>query len=162
VVERALGRSPDVFAGEYDVGTLSIPGATVEDAIPVPGSAAGFDPAVYAEALWFRPGGIVDIDPESVAPPGAEAYEVLPQWFGLAQLTATGALERRGSFFFGSFYIAHPIARFPAGLYGAHAVTFILGAGVPLPAGDPGHSCVISEESGLPIVDSPLCGLGME
>jgi hypothetical protein len=89
----------------------------------------------------------------------AESYEVLPQGFGLAQLVATGALEHFGSdFFFDSyFYIARAIPRFPAGLNGAHAVVFVLGTGVPLPAGSPGHSCVLSEETGLPQANEFLC-----
>jgi hypothetical protein len=109
--------------------------------------------------LWFSPGGVVDIDPALViSSTPAERYDVLPQGFGLAQLVATGDIELRGSAFpFGEYYIARPIPRFPAGLYGAHLVQFILGRGVPLPAGSPGHSCVISEETGLPIANDVIC-----
>ncbi|HXJ34551.1 MAG TPA: hypothetical protein VMS22_11020 [Candidatus Eisenbacteria bacterium] len=49
------------------------------------------------------------------------------------------------------------IPRFPAGLAGAQAVSFTLGRGVPMPAGDPGHSCVISEETGLSLANERLC-----
>ena len=38
--------------------------------------------------------------------------------------------------------------RFPAGLAGAHSVTFLVMNGTPYPDGDPGHSCVITEETG--------------
>lgn len=38
--------------------------------------------------------------------------------------------------------------RFPAGLAGAHSVKFLLLRGVPKPDGNPGHSTVISEETG--------------
>ena len=31
----------------------------------------------------------------------------------------------------------------PAGLYGAHSVTFIVPKGVPSPLGNPGHSTVL-------------------
>jgi hypothetical protein len=31
---------------------------------------------------------------------------------------------------------------YPAGLYGAHAETFVIPAGVPAPLGNPGHSAV--------------------
>jgi hypothetical protein len=41
--------------------------------------------------------------------------------------------------------------RFPAGLSGAHSVRFILARGVPMPDGSPGHSTVISEETGQPV-----------
>ena len=39
----------------------------------------------------------------------------------------------------------------PAGLNGAHSVRFILAKGVPMPDGRPGHSTVISEETGQPV-----------
>ncbi|MCB1470277.1 MAG: hypothetical protein KDK08_24725 [Rhizobiaceae bacterium] len=38
---------------------------------------------------------------------------------------------------------------FPAGLSGAHAAKFVLAPGVPKPQGDPGHSCVIEQDSGV-------------
>ena len=41
--------------------------------------------------------------------------------------------------------------RFPAGLFGGHKVSFILGKGVPYPDGDPGRSSVTSEETGQPV-----------
>lgn len=161
VVERALGRAVDAFGASYGVGTLSLPGATVEEATPTPsGVPAGFDPEFYDVALRFNPGGFVDIAPADVVPGGAEAYEILPHQFGLAQLIGAGAIENVGSYFFGPLLIKEPIVRFPAGLFGAHAAVFVLGHGVPLPPGDPGHSCVVSEDTGLPIVDGPLCGIG--
>ncbi|QUS39275.1 hypothetical protein RPMA_10830 [Tardiphaga alba] len=75
----------------------------------------------------------------------AENYEVLPQQAGLVQLLQTGALtqNRRGE------YIVNRKTRFPAGLGGAHSVTFLVMNGVPYPDGDPGHSCVVVEESGI-------------
>lgn len=154
-IESALGRSIDVFAGAYEVGTLTVPSAVVTVASPSasPNTPPGFDPWTYMSALWFTPGGLVDVDPSGVVPLGhAERYVVLPQEFGLAALVASGDLERRDSY----FYIARPIPRFPAGLYGAHAVSFVLGRGVPMPDGNPGHSCVVSEETGLP-VEGTLC-----
>jgi hypothetical protein len=161
-VEDGLGRPVDTMAGGYSVGTLSLPSATVVGSGPPSSVPPGFDPAVYQQlGSRFNPGGVVDIDSSlvvSAAP--AEPYEVLPKGFGLAQLVATGALEYRGGdFFFGQFYIASAIPRFPAGLYGAHAVTFVLGSGVPLPAGSPGHSCVISEDTGLPVANEFICSV---
>lgn len=38
--------------------------------------------------------------------------------------------------------------RFPAGLNGGHSVRFMLAKGVPMPEGSPGHSEVLSEETG--------------
>ncbi|MGH3640857.1 MAG: hypothetical protein ACRDUX_17710, partial [Mycobacterium sp.] len=153
-VEDALGRPVDIVAGSYSVGTLSLPAGIVEGSSPPAVVPPGFDPAVYQLGLWFNPGGVVDIDPSLVVSTArAEPYEVLPQGFGLAQLVAVGALEPRD----GYFYIARAIPRFPAGLYGAHSVTFMLGRGVPLPAGSPGHSCVIAEETGRPVINEFSC-----
>jgi len=161
-VERALGRPVDVIAGDYAVGTVSLPSAEVE-ATPTPADVpTGFDPSVYQIGLRFSPGGVVDVAPASVVPSGlAESYVVLPQAFGLAQLVATEDLELRGdSFDFPpTFYIARPIPRFPAGLFGAQAAFFVLGTGVPMPPGDPGHSCVVSEETGQPVANETLCAI---
>lgn len=94
----------------------------------------------------FYAGGIVEIDPNDVfAPPKAQAYDVLPQQAGLLQLLRAGSLEGTHD---GYFLITKPIARFPAGLNGAHGVKIIVKKGVPLPAGNPGHSMVIMEETG--------------
>jgi len=155
-VEDALGRAVDTVLGHYEIGTIALPSGTVTATLPPVGTPAGFDGAVFRlHGLRFSPGGVVEIDPAvvvSAAP--AERYEVLPQGFGLAQLVATGGLEHRDDF----FYIARAIPRFPAGLNGAHSVDFVLAAGVPMPAGDPGHSCVFSEETGQAIGFSGRCG----
>ena len=162
VVQRGLSRAIDTFAASYDVGTLRLPIGTVEADVVSPNHApAGLDPSIYAGALRFSPGGIIDINPaQVVSPHAAEVYEVLPEHMGLAQLVGSGALEAHaGSFFGGDFFILRAIPRFPAGLAGSLAVRFVLGRGVPVPAGDPGHSCVVSEATGLPILNAQLCGL---
>ena len=97
------------------------------------------------EMYRFSPGGVVDIDAKAVvgsAP--ASRYEVLPQQAGLVQLLASGTLKQNSL----GEYIVRDKIRFPAGLYGAHSVTFLVMKGAPYPDGDPGHSCVIVEESG--------------
>jgi hypothetical protein len=157
-VEGALGRTVDVFAAAYAIGTLSLPsGSTAATATPA--APPGFDPNIYSRGIRFTPGGVVDIDPAAVVPTGlAQAYDVLPAEMGLAQLVASGALVATSEGGFPDHYlIAEPIPRFPAGLYGSEAVWFVLGGGVPLPAGNPGHSCVVSEETGLPIVNAQFC-----
>jgi hypothetical protein len=93
----------------------------------------------------FSPGGVIDIDAKTVissAP--ASGYEVLPQQAGLVQLLDSGALTQNSV----GEYIVREKMRFPAGLYGAHSVTFLVMKGAPYPGGDPGHSCVIVEDSG--------------
>jgi Ca2+-binding EF-hand superfamily protein len=137
--------------------------------------------AMWREALRFAPGGVAQNDPrEVVSPLPVAKYAVLPQQAGLAQLIEEGALEVIGMsqvIELGGTRIITPGAggpvvkgvsphevhtmpselrilrkmRFPAGLSGAHAVRFVLARGVPYPDGDPGHSCVRSEETGAPV-----------
>ncbi len=98
-----------------------------------------------SEMYRFSPGGVVEIDPKTVVSSvPATGYEVLPQQAGLVQLLASGALRQNGL----GEYIVREKIRFPAGLNGAHSVTFLVMKGVPYPDGDPGHSCVIGEETG--------------
>lgn len=130
--------------------------------------------AIWQQMLKFRPGGLVRIDPDAVvADLKSMPYSVLPQQAGLAQLVESGALsivaysnpeiigrrrtdqivvvpEGTKQIFVGapSEFVILKKMRFPAGLTGAHAVHFLLAPGVPLPDGDPGHSCVIDKESG--------------
>ena len=93
----------------------------------------------------FSPGGVTEIDPKTVVGSvPAASYEVLPQQAGLVQLLASGDLKQNSV----GEYIVRQKIRFPAGLYGAHSVTFLVMKGTPYPDGDPGHSCVIVEESG--------------
>lgn len=99
------------------------------------------DPDALNALMHFSPGGIVDLDPATVvASEKAEPYVVLPQEAGLVQLLQEGSLSRQAN---GVYRIDKPVARFPAGLSGAHSVRFQLGTDVPLPAGSAGHSSVI-------------------
>lgn len=47
----------------------------------------------------------------------------------------------------GAYVVLAPM-RYPAGLYGAHSVTFIISEGVPRPEGNPGHSAVLDMNFG--------------
>lgn len=100
--------------------------------------------ALKQEMDRFHPGGVVTFDPKAVvsAHP-VEPYAVLPQEAGLRQLIDQGLIEPQGN----GFRVMKPIPRFPAGLNGAHGVVFFLDSGVPMPAGDSGHSSV-SDASG--------------
>jgi hypothetical protein len=150
--ENAVGSDADHVAGIYSLSNVSVPDMSFEDLAPLAQSrmAPGdFDTESWQSGLRFTPRGMVRFDPGSVvAKEPAKAYEVLPQEFGLSQLVHTGQLVRLSS---GLFRIAQPIAQFHAGLAGAHAVRFVLGKGVPMPAGNPGHSCVVTEETGEPV-----------
>jgi len=95
--------------------------------------------------LRFNPGGIITINAKSVVSDAQVAdYEVLPQEAGLLQLVTSGALEIISN---GQFRVVKKM-RYPAGLAGAHGQKFLIKRGVPEPTGDPGHSCVFSEDKG--------------
>lgn len=156
IIEHAIGRPVDIFAGVYDLGSISLPSGTPGRPVKRNWTAVtGQDGGVYREFVRFYPGGLSEIDPATVvAPAPAQRYDVLPSEAGLIQLIKAGSIEARNN---GVFHIVKPIGRFPAGLAGAQAVTFILGKGVPMPAGNPGHSCVISEATGAALRNTPIC-----
>lgn len=154
--QRAVGEEADHVGGAYGLVSITVPDMAVAEVPRGSGPPApeGFDARTWREALRFSPGGLARFDPASVVSmQPAQSYEVLPQQIGLAQLVYSGHLERSG----GTFRIARPIPYFPAGLNGAHSVTFVLGKGVPMPGGSPGHSCVIVEETGEPASPRPAC-----
>ncbi len=158
------------MAGHYDLGWVKLPsGRSDTSAKPRQASGSlvihkgnrrfrmtddGFEEmvasntpsALQSDLRRYYPDGVATVDPESVVTDGkAEAYDVLPQQAGLIQLMESGALSVLSD---GTFSIDKPIARFPAGLNGGHSVRFVLRRGVPMPAGNPGHSRVLIEETG--------------
>ncbi|MCP4183427.1 MAG: hypothetical protein GY761_08925 [Hyphomicrobiales bacterium] len=105
-------------------------------------------PELERSLLRFNPGGVVKINVKSVVSDApTHDYEVLPQETGLLQLVSSGALNVISR---GQFKIVKKI-RYPARLTGSHSVKFLLKAGVPEPDGNPGHSCVFSEDKGEPV-----------
>jgi Ca2+-binding EF-hand superfamily protein len=170
-VARETGKTPEGVFGRYEVGAFSVPSGTIQTAsdpnkpqvlviqksagtLTIQGDPKGVvvqTPSVRGlenDLRRFNPGGVIDIDPASVvARLPVARYEVLPEQAGLIQLVRAGALSQNRS---GEFLIQKKI-RFPAGLTGAHSVTFVLLRGAPLPDGDPGHSDVIAEETGQKI-----------
>lgn len=156
VVEHTLGRPVDVLSGVYRLRSVRLPSGQLPEspkqARPVP---QGMDERLWRDFVQFNPDGVNEIDPARVvAPKPAQRYDVLPQEAGLVQLVQDGSLKVLSD---GMFHIVKPIARFPAGLNGGHSVTFLLGKGISMPTGSPGHSCVISEETGEPLRPSPRC-----
>jgi Ca2+-binding EF-hand superfamily protein len=166
VVRKMTGKAPDVIAASYSVSMFSAPsgkidtdrgerGASVvirkrEGTLTIIGNGGNttiqMGPSrARDEMLRFFPGGVMEIDPKTVVSSGsAMQYEVLPSQAGIVQLLASGALSENRS----GEYIVRKKIRFPAGLHGAHSVTFLIMKGTPYPDGDPGHSCVIVEETG--------------
>jgi Ca2+-binding EF-hand superfamily protein len=165
-IRRATGKEPSVVTAKYSIGSVAVPSGKIETlqddrqpllviqkgqgTLNITGDSknvivqAGPSRARDDLSRYF-PGGVLDIDPKAVvASAAAEAYQVLPAQGGLVQLLSTGALTQNGS---GEYIIRQKI-RFPAGLYGANAVTFLVLKGAPYPDGDPGHSCVIREDNG--------------
>ncbi len=150
----SLKRSPDAVFGAYSAQRVSLPSGQITRAergkAPLP---KGFDAGTWPDAARFWPGGLVQIDPNTVvAKAGVERYKVLPSQMGISQLVGSGAIVRDGQ---GRFRLVRPIAHMPPSMGGAHSVTLIIAKGVPVPPGSPGHSCIISEASGEKM--GPLC-----
>lgn len=165
-IRQAVGRQPDLVATAYSLIGFSIPSGKTESARnarerarmlgieKVEGSTRvdGSFSSVIARAKPSRirndlfdtaPGGLLEIDSKSVVSSvPAEPYEVYPQEAGLLQLLDNGTLTQNRS----GEYIVQKKTRFPAGLAGGHSVKFVVPRGIPIPEGDPSHSCVVAEE----------------
>lgn len=136
-ITRALGRAPDVVSKAYAVSGFDVPSGTVLNA-PFGTNTDGL----------AGPRTVVHIDPATVvASQPAKAFDVLPGNAGLSQLLQEGALVKMGD---REYRVTRKI-RFPAGLYGAQLAKFWIPKGVPVPDGDPGHSCVMSEATRKPL-----------
>jgi hypothetical protein len=198
VLSALLGRPPTLFLSAYTIGTVDLAGAGILPLQPLPGArdlpVDGPAAEVWRQVMAKNPGGLVDIDPETVFTISSKGpYTVLPEAAGLAQLVEQGLLEplpraeavdlriedeegrvKIGDKTFrpeagddvilmnGITYTeetplnwvgrALPTYRikgamtFPAGLLGAHSVTFLLPPGVPFPNGERGHSVIKPEE----------------
>ncbi len=166
------------------------PAATAALPLTRPRTETGPSAGVWREFYRYFPGGLADLDPQSVvALLSVKPYDVLPEQAGIAELIERGALEP-GDFararVFGNFTVVGNVTvtgaeqtdeyqlamsfrivrkmRLPTGLSGAHAVKFVLAKGVEMPDGDPGHSTIVSEETGeelrRPIPTPPLAPAG--
>ncbi len=167
-IRTKAGKAPDVVAAKYSVGSYSVPSGKIETlrdqrkqsqplviqksqgSLNIVGDASNIiiqaGPSRARDEMdRFFPGGVTQIDSKSVvADVPVAAYEVLPAQAGLVQLLTTGALTQNSA----GEYIVRQKIRFPAGLSGAHSVTFLIMKGAPYPDGDPAHSCVSVEENG--------------
>jgi Ca2+-binding EF-hand superfamily protein len=158
-VSRAIGKRVSVLAAQSSFNDVAVPSGTFR-----PVQIENRDSRLLAKLFrmlrtdvdWgtdglkhelrrLNPAGVIEVDPQHVISSlPAERYEVLPQGLGLIQLVHSGAIVRSGH----DEYLITRKIRFPAALYGGHSVRFLLLRDVPLPDGDPGHSRVISEETG--------------
>jgi Ca2+-binding EF-hand superfamily protein len=136
-VETLADPHPKLVIIEDDSGTLHIEGNPADFIVRAgPRRARG-------DLYYYWPGGLVEIDPKSVvASLPVQTYEVFPQEAGLVQLLESGALKQNRA----GEYVVEKKTRFPAGLAGGHSVKFLVPRGVPVPDGDPGHSCVTVED----------------
>ena len=140
-LQHSPGRQPKAIFGQYSVQRVRLPSGTItraksEDAVLPP----GFDRLMWSDAVRFWPGGLVVIDPRLVvAEASVERYQVLPSQMGLAQLIGSGAIQRLPN---GQFLIVRPITHMPPSMGGSHSVTLQLAPGIPMPPGDPVHSCI--------------------
>lgn len=158
-VEWATGKRPAVLGFQYMTVHLSAPsmshsmkaayfGAVRPEGTPASGP-------VWREFLEYSPGGLIRVDPAKLdANHPTHRLAVLPQAAGIAQLIEEGLLEPvtgnlEGGRMPNAFRIIGKMT-FPYGLNGAHSTRFILKRGVPMPDGDPGHSCVVPEDPSLP------------
>jgi hypothetical protein len=150
-VKETIGQRPALMKAIYKLVAISLPSlesTTLASRL----SFVEWLARRYASEYW--PAGVIEIDPATVtARRPVERYEVLPAQAGLMQLVDQGALTENWSL----EYVINRKIRFPAGLSGAHAVNFRLPRGVPEPDGDPGHSCVIWEETGKPLRKDEFC-----
>lgn len=161
VIERHIGRKPDMSLEQYGILTTRVGAEVVSYAASskVASAPDGFDKETWARHIQSMPGGVVTVQKESVVSDvPAEDYLVLPKWAGISKLVGSGALVPidRG------FKIVKPIPYFPTGLHGGYSSYFLLGKGVPMPQGKAGHSCVRSEETGKVVQPGVYCERGTE
>ena len=175
VLSHLLGRNPDIEVAAHRFYAASLPSGGVFEAAPVPTTEqAALSLDIWQKAQRFGSAPIVELDLSQVIATGPlESYEILPGDTGIAELMRAGSIVSRprqsfvgpdnqplkmASPYRGNFFeIVKPIPRFPAGLSGQDAVTFVLADGVPMPGGNPGMSCVLDGKTGQPLNESPIC-----
>ncbi len=108
------------------------------------------------DLFQFNPSGLMQFKAsEVVSDATAEPYIIYPENAGLLQLEAQKKIEAMQGDSHG--WKINAAIRFPAGLAGAVSTGFFLPKGVPEPEGDPGHSCVFSEEAGGTLNKGIVC-----
>lgn len=157
-----LGRGADVTTAYSGIMSVALPSGRISEGDGSSPAPRGYHRRTWAEAMRFHPGGLVRINPADVVGAPTELYDVYPGLIGLAQLAGSGELEYIGGFdqrSIGDYRIVAPIPRWPAELRGAGAARFLIETGVPIPAGDPGHACVILRDGPRIVGESLLCDI---
>jgi hypothetical protein len=119
---------------------------------------SGEGPPSFAEVSMtsYHPFAVMDFKPEEILTDAKpETYAVLPERSGLAQLQGEGKI-RLVTDKHVMWTVKNQI-RYPAGLYEKLATSFFVPKGVPLPNGNPGDSCIFSEDNGEVPPDGPGC-----
>lgn len=140
---RILGRQPDYIGTAYSLDAVKLP--TMKASIP----------AIDYNAREKDGLPLIAVDPATVisAIP-AERWEILPGVAGIKQLVHDGYLELlKDKGYQQEYKIIKSFPRFPPAISGTD-YKFLLGRGVRSPEGFAGWSCILSEETGLPIGQS--------
>lgn len=146
-IQQMIGKEPTSTLTNYGLLSVGIQGAQAKAGQVTAGKSPppppGFHERTWQTHLKFTPGGIITIDASDVVSQApAAAYEVLPNWAGIAKLVKDGAIERSPS----GFRIVKDIPYYPSGMYGALSADFIIAKGVSVPEGDRGHSRIVCED----------------
>jgi len=126
-------------------GSVALPSLAVQTTPATAPAPAGYDPATWWEAIGAWPRGVGQPDPASLVSAAAiEPYPVLPNPMGLAWLVGQGVLAPTENL--QEYRILKPLDRFPAGMTGGNRVSFVLPAGMPMPAGSSGDGCIYAPD----------------
>jgi hypothetical protein len=151
-VKQHLGRRTFKYFAEYRVQGITIPSMVpfaVRTSRPAnlrfrKGSRALSE---WSDFIGHFPGGVAQSDRRKVVSVGRlRRFETYPYGAGLAQLLASGAIEKASPRGYDGFRILKPM-RFPPALHGGYSEQFELPTGVPMPLGDPGHSQVWGKDN---------------
>lgn len=176
-ISHIFGRKADALALNVEMFAMILPDSRLT-AIPPsasdkkPWDLIPLDPWQIGEGFGTIP--VVKVDAADVIATGkVDTYDVLPGENGIVELAQSGAIVPRPVNSFQDangakikmmtryrghiFEIVKAIPHFPADLPDRNGVTYVLGAGVPMPSGMPRRSCVLDGATGKPLNDSRIC-----
>lgn len=155
VIGAATGLTVEAVSISHGAGTIAVPSLSLSQASGNLPAADGFDPELWRDGNRSWPRGVETPDASAITSKVTLApYKVLPGSLGTAQLIARGAIEPTKNY--AEYRVLRPFPRFPAGMHGAAAASFVLPEGIPMPEGDQGHGCIYSEAGDF-IGDNTFC-----